>query len=80
MNEGGADRVVRVVLGAGAIAGAWFGLHLADANVIGIVVAAVGAVLVLTGVIGFCPAYRILGLRTCPLTGHPIGPDRHTDT
>jgi len=78
-NEGTIDRGVRVILGVGAIAAAWFALHLADGNVLGIIVAALGAILVLTGIFGFCPAYRIFGLRTCPLTGRPIGPDSHPD-
>jgi Inner membrane protein YgaP-like, transmembrane domain len=78
-NEGTIDRVVRVVLGIGSIAVAWFALHLADGDVIGIGVAGVGAVFTLTGLFGFCPAYRIFGLDTCPLTGRPIGPDSHPD-
>jgi len=66
-NEGTIDRVSRVLLGLALLAGAWFGLGLADGAVIGVVAAVVAGVLILTGLVGFCPAYRILGLRTCPV-------------
>lgn len=57
-NVGFIDRVVRIILGC-AILGAgyyfknWWGL--------------VGAVPVLTGLFGFCPAYLPFGLSTCSL-------------
>ena len=60
-NEGGLDRILRVLVGALLIALpfvwqvsalTWTGL-------------AIGAVLLVTGLVGFCPAYRLLGLRTC---------------
>ncbi|WP_293859856.1 DUF2892 domain-containing protein [uncultured Alsobacter sp.] len=58
-NVGGLDRIARIVVGlaligaavAGAI-GAW--------GFIGIVPLA-------TGLFRFCPAYRLIGLNTCPL-------------
>lgn len=61
-NEGAIDRAMRIILGAVLIALplvwmanplTWLGL-------------AVGAVFAVTGIVGFCPAYRLLGLRTCP--------------
>lgn len=64
-NEGTADRAVRVIAGFALVAVAFYALGLTAGAVLGIVVAAVGAVLILTGVIGFCPAYRICGLSTC---------------
>jgi len=57
-NEGTIDRVIRVVLGLGLLSltvigpHTWFGL--------------IGIVPLLTGVVGFCPLYGVLGLRTCP--------------
>jgi hypothetical protein len=65
-NEGGIDRIVRVVVGLGLGAAAWFKLGLGDGEVFGIVAAVVALVLVVTGLAGFCPAYKLLGLRTCP--------------
>jgi hypothetical protein len=56
MNEGMIDRAVRVVLGLALISlvfvgpQTWLGWF--------------GAVPLLTGLVGFCPLYRVLGLRT----------------
>jgi hypothetical protein len=66
-NEGTADRVVRAVLGAGALAAAFALLGAASGAVGGIVAAIVGVVLLLTAVVGFCPAYKLVGLSTCPV-------------
>ena len=58
-NEGTIDRVIRVVLGLALLSltvvgpHTWFGL--------------IGIVPLLTGVVGFCPLYGALGLRTCPV-------------
>lgn len=64
-NESGADRGVRVVVGIIALVASFMWLGLMDASVLGIVVAAVGGIMVLTGACGFCPAYRLVGLSTC---------------
>jgi hypothetical protein len=58
-NEGAVDRVVRVALGLGLLSltvvgpETWWGL--------------VGLLPLLTGILGFCPAYRLVGLSTCPV-------------
>jgi len=57
-NEGTIDRAIRVAVGLGLLAITvvgphhWFGL--------------VGVVPLLTGIVGYCPLYGLLGLRTCP--------------
>lgn len=58
-NEGTLDRVIRVVLG----------LVLLSLTVVGpqTLWGLVGLVPLVTGVIGFCPLYKIVGLNTCPL-------------
>lgn len=61
-NEGKADRAVRVVLGLIAIVAAYMWLGLADGGILGILV---GAVMLLTGFVGYCPAYRLIGMSTC---------------
>lgn len=66
-NEGTADRVIRFILGVGLLAVAWFMLDLGTGNVMGIVAAVVSVVLMGTAAIGFCPAYRLFGIRTCKL-------------
>lgn len=58
-NVGGIDRIIRIIVGlaliaatlAGAI-GAW---------------GWIGLVPLLTGVFSRCPAYKLIGLNTCPL-------------
>ena len=63
LNMGGADRILRALI-AVAIAVLYF------TNVItgtlGIVLLVVGAVFLLTSIVGFCPLYAIFGVRTCP--------------
>ena len=55
-NVGGIDKVLRVVLGlmiisAGVYYQSWWGL--------------LGAVMLLTGVVNFCPAYLPFGISSC---------------
>jgi Inner membrane protein YgaP-like, transmembrane domain len=64
-NENGADRAVRVILGIVALVVSYTSLGVMDGAILGIVVAAVGVILVLTGLVGFCPAYKLVGLSTC---------------
>lgn len=60
-NESGLDRVIRVIAGIAL-------LVLFFTNVIGgtlgIVLAVVGGILILTGAVGFCPLYALLKIRT----------------
>lgn len=59
MNEGTLDRTIRIVLGLALISLVFVGPR----SLLGLV----GAVPLLTGVIGFCPLYRVFGIRTCSL-------------
>ncbi len=56
-NVGGIDRIARIVVGLALIA-------LAATNVIGMW-GWIGVVPLLTAVIGWCPAYTLLGCKTC---------------
>ena len=58
-NEGTIDRAVRIVLGLGLISLAFIGPQ-SPLGYLGLVPLA-------TGLIGFCPLYKILGISTCPL-------------
>ena len=58
-NEGTIDRALRVIAGLVLIA-------LAATGTVG-VWGWIGIMPLLTGAIGFCPAYTILGINTCPL-------------
>lgn len=57
-NEGQVDRVLRVVAGLALIG-------LALAGIIG-PWGYIGVVPLLTGAVGFCPLYALLGIDTCP--------------
>ncbi len=58
-NEGGVDRILRIVAGLVLI-----GLTLS--GIIG-VWGWIGIVPLVTGAIGMCPLYSVLGLNTCPM-------------
>lgn len=64
-NENGMDRAVRVVLGIVAIVASYMWLGVMDTEILGIIVAALGVIMLLTGFVGFCPAYKICGMSTC---------------
>jgi hypothetical protein len=64
-NENSMDRGIRVVLGLVALAASYFGLGVLEGDLVGMVVATIGVILLLTGLVGFCPAYRLVGLSTC---------------
>lgn len=60
-NESKIDRIIRVIVGAvlfvlyfaGVVSGTW-----------GIVALVIGAILVITGFVGFCPLYSLLKIHT----------------
>lgn len=57
-NEATWDRIARVVLGLGVLSLAFTGPQTPWGYL--------GAIFVLTGLVGFCPLYAIVGLSTCP--------------
>ena len=60
-NESGLDRGLRAAAGVIlAIAAAVVGIG----SVLGIVLAVLAAILLVTAAVGFCPIYRIFGIRT----------------
>ncbi len=58
-NEGNLDRILRVAVGLALIA--WYLLAS------GPIWALIGIVPLLTGALGSCPIYSILGMNTCPM-------------
>ena len=65
-NVGTVDRIIRLVAGTALIAAPYVFPDMSFAE--GAMrwgMQAVGAVLVLTALVRFCPLYRILGVRTC---------------
>ncbi len=59
INEGTLDRTLRVVVGLAVLSLAFVGPKSA--------LGYLGVVPLVTGLIGFCPAYRLFGLSTCPV-------------
>ncbi|WOJ94744.1 DUF2892 domain-containing protein [Congregibacter variabilis] len=57
-NEGTTDRIVRVTAGLGIVSLAFIGPQTNWAWL--------GLVPVVTGLVGYCPAYSVFGIRTCP--------------
>ncbi len=58
-NEGTIDRALRVIVGLGLLAIVFVGPQTPWGWI--------GVVPLLTGVVGMCPLYTILGINTCPL-------------
>ncbi len=59
-NEHTIERIARTVLGAGLLAAAVMGTLGPWAYI--------GVVPLLTGIVGSCPIYTLLGISTCPVT------------
>ena len=62
VNEGKADRVIRIVLGIGLAAGGFF-----TAGAVQMAMFVLAGILIITGAIGFCGLYTVLGINTCPV-------------
>jgi len=58
-NEGALDRVLRVVVGIAILSLVFIGPQTPWAWF--------GLVPLITGLVGFCPLYSLLGVRTCPM-------------
>lgn len=64
-NVGGVERPIRMIVGLALLAMATFG-----ALPMGWMIAfyVIGGVALVTGAIGFCPAWRLMGINTCEAT------------
>jgi hypothetical protein len=63
-NEGTVDRIIRAVVGVAALLGAF---AMGSGSVAFILLLVVGAILLVTAAVGFCPLYRVFGMSTCPV-------------
>jgi len=61
-NMGTVDRIVRLILGVGLLSLVFVGPQTSWGYV--------GIIPLATALIGYCPAYSIFGIRTCPLGTH----------
>lgn len=59
-NEGTIDRALRVIVGLAVISLVFIGPKTP--------LGWLGLVPLLTGIVGFCPAYALFGIRTCPVS------------
>jgi hypothetical protein len=59
INEGTLDRLIRIVLGIALLSLTVAGPR----SMLGLI----GVVPLVTGLVGFCPLYRLVGLSTCPM-------------
>lgn len=64
-NVGSIDRFLRILLGAALVGAAWFGIVGGWGWL--------GLLPLLTGLVGFCPAYLPLGFSSCAATGRQGG-------
>ena len=60
-NESNLDRMIRVAVAVIAIVA---GVAVGSSSLLGIVLFVVAAVMLVTAAVGFCPLYRLLGIRT----------------
>ncbi|MEO8326444.1 MAG: DUF2892 domain-containing protein [Nitrospirota bacterium] len=70
-NVGHHERIIRIAIGLILLALSGFSLLPEWGD---LVLMVVGLIALLTGIIGYCPAWQVLGINTCPLdkTGHPL--------
>lgn len=61
VNESGIDRIIRVVLGIVLIALYWSGMVAGGLEVVFLIL---GIIALVTGIVGFCPLYALLKIRT----------------
>ena len=61
-NVGSVDRIIRIVLGLALIAVGFFVLVGAAGTIAGVI----GFILLLTGLVGWCPLYRLFKFSTQP--------------
>jgi len=60
-NEGTTDRIIRLILGVVLIIIGW---PVLGNNTLGIIFDIVGVILLVTGIVGFCGIYKVLGIST----------------
>jgi len=64
VNESNIDRIVRFVVALGLIFWAMFQWPIALSSFWALIAYVVGAVFIVTSVIGFCPIYKLFGMST----------------
>lgn len=62
---GSTDKIIRIIL---AVLFAVLFFTKVVTGVLGFVLLALGAIFVLTSLVGYCPIYALVGLSTCPVS------------
>lgn len=70
-NIGRVDRILRCTVGVGLVPIGLVALRGLEAHLMGVVVAAFAALLLVTGTTGFCPLYVPFGVSTAGKEGRP---------
>ncbi len=65
INEGAVDRIIRVIVGIALIALVFYGPQTPWGWI--------GLIPLITGIVGICPLYAILGINTCKSCGDDSG-------
>jgi len=60
-NEGGADRLIRIIVGILLFIIGW---GILKNNLLGIIFDILGIILFITGITGFCGLYKVFGINT----------------
>ncbi len=63
VNEGAADRILRLVIAAAAVLFAWWA---GFGSVTDIILLVVAGIAVITGTVGYCPTYQLFRFSTRP--------------
>ncbi len=63
VNEGAADRILRLVVATAAVLFAWWA---GFGSVAGIILLVVAGIAFVTGTVGYCPTYRLFRFSTRP--------------
>ena len=64
MNQGLIERMIRVTLGAALVAGGYF--TGSATSYLSIALMAMGIILIITGLVAYCPVWHMLGISTRP--------------
>lgn len=73
-NVGGIERAVRILLGVALLSIGYF--HVLTGG-LAILAYVLGAIALVTGLIGFCPAWTLLHINTCATRSAKVGGSAH---
>jgi len=63
-NEGKIDRIIRIVVGITALTVAFTQI---SGGILQIIIAGLGIMMLVTGIVGYCGLYALFGINTCKI-------------